>query len=326
YTQEHSVHTETRVQLVSGAENNPFYPVITAKTKMTQFDKYLPKETESFSIAGGFSLNALYKFVEDSFKVAGKDGEQAWTEWEQWQQQADFDVHKNVLDWLDTQFMTVTLASQQGSVLMVRVKDEQVAREKVGAAVEFLSTKLMDAAATNPGLAMLAVRKSPVQNPKLEGFQNLFVGMSPQPIVWGVADGHLIFSDKADAIVTCLDTAKGEHPNVRENQQVMSEALVPQGDWVSVSLTDQRKLGQELAAGIGMFSMMSGFASMAIPDEQARQMIGQIAGMLMKLSPVVSKIDFFKSIASLTTFDGNAWHTHAVTHYMAPEERTASAQ
>lgn len=326
YTNGYSVHSETHVQLMEGAKDNPFYPVISGKSQLGSFDKYLPKETESFSIAGGFDIGALYTFVKDSFTAAGRDGVEAWGEWEQWQKDAEFDVHENVLNWLGSEMMTITLAGQQGGVLMVKVQDEAVAREKVGAAVDFLSTKLVEAAASNPALTMFAVRKSPVQNPKLEGFQNLFFGMSPQPVVWGVADGHLIFSNKAEAIVTCLDTAKGAHPNVRENAQVMSEALVPQGDYVSMTLTDQRNLGQELAAGIGMFSMMSGFASMAIPDEAARQMIGQIAGMLMKLSPVVSKIDFFKSIASVTTFDGTSWHTHAVTHYVAPEERTASAQ
>ena len=43
--------------------------------------------------------------------------------------------------------------------------------------------------------------------------------------------------------------------------------------------------------------------------------------MVAKLSPVVRKIDFYKSTAAYTTFDGRAWHTRTITHYMSPEER-----
>jgi len=325
YTKGRSVHSESVIALVPGAEKLPFYPVISGKPENAAFDRFLPQETKSFSVSGGFEIMALYQFVEDSFKIAGRDGEELWSTWEKWQQDANFDVRKNVLGWMGGDFVTVTLEDNQGSVLMWRVKDEAVAREKVGAAVEFLSTKLVEAAADNPALAMMSVRKSPAQHEKLEGFQNLFIGMSPQPVVWGVADGHLIFADKIDAIVTCLDTAKGAHPGIRKNERVMSEALVPPDSYVSVSLTDQRALGQELAAAIGMVSMMSGFASMAIPDEQARAMIGKASGILMKLTPVVSKINFFKSIASTTTFDGKVWHVHAVTHYVDAPASTVSA-
>jgi len=326
YTEGYSTHSQTVVTLMPGAEQKPFYPVITAKTDHTGFDRFLPEETESFSVSGGFDLTALYGFVQDTFKAAGREGEQAWAQWEAWQQQTDFDVNKNVLGWLGSDTISVTLANHQGSVLMVKVKDEAVAREKVGKAVEFLSTKLVEAAAQNPMLAMMSVRKSPVQHEKLQGFENLFIGMSPEPVVWGVAGGHLIFADKADAVALCLDTAAGAHPNVRKNARVMAEAIVPDGAFTSVSLTDQRALGQQVAAALGMVSMFSGMASMGIPDPDAKKVIGKIAGLLMKLTPVVTKIDFYKSVASHTTFDGKAWHMHMVTHYVSPEERTASAK
>jgi hypothetical protein len=324
YTEGHSVHTKTVVALVPDAKERPFYPVISGKPEMDTFDRFLPEETMSFSVSGGFDINALYKFIEDTFKAAGEKGESLWAQWENWQKDADFDVRKNVLGWMGGDCVAVTLADNQGWVLLWRVKDEAVAREKVGAAVEFLSTKLVEAAAQQPALAMISVRKSPVQHEKLEGFQNLFFGMSPRPVIWGVADNHLILADNADAIVACLETAKGEHPSIRKNERVMSELLAPEGPFVSVSLSDQRALGQELAAAIGMVSMMSGFASMAVPPE-ARRVIGTVSGMLMKLTPVVSKINFFKSIASTTTFDGQAWHSHSVTHYVSPEERSSRA-
>jgi len=65
-------------------------------------------------------------------------------------------------------------------------------------------------------------------------------------------------------------------------------------------------------------------ATMAIPDAEVRSVISKLAGMLGKLSPVVSKIDFYKSTATHCTFDGRAWHTRMVTHYVTPEERAGS--
>ena len=62
---------------------------------------------------------------------------------------------------------------------------------------------------------------------------------------------------------------------------------------------------------------------MAIPEPKARPILASITGMLGKLTPVVAKIDFYKSKAMLLTFDGLAWHTRGVTHYFSPEERAA---
>jgi tetratricopeptide (TPR) repeat protein len=326
YTEGFSLHSKTVVAAVPGVEKNPFYSVVTAKPKFKSYDQFLPQETESFAVSGGVDLVAFYKFVEDTFKLAGPDGERAWSQWVNFQKEADFDIHKNVLDWIGGDMVSVTLEKSQGSVLMIQVKDAEVAKAKMSAAVEFLSTKLVEAASQNPALGMLSVRKSPVQHDKLEGFENLFFGMSPQPVVWGVAGGHLIFADKADAIVACLETAQGKHPGIAKNDRVMKEALVPDGEFVSVMLTDYRMLGQQLAGVIGMFSMMGGMATMGIPDPEARQILSKVLGMMMKLTPVVSKIDFYKSSASVTTFDGKAWHVHAVTHYKSPLERAAAQQ
>ena len=46
--------------------------------------------------------------------------------------------------------------------------------------------------------------------------------------------------------------------------------------------------------------------------------------MLAKLTPVVRKIDFYKSTATCTTFDGHSWHTQTVTHYVSPAERAGA--
>jgi hypothetical protein len=151
--------------------------------------------------------------------------------------------------------------------------------------------------------------------------------MAPQPIgVWGVADGYLVFGSTGDAVALCLATARGEHPNVRANPRVMSEALVPDGPFVGLSLKDQRNAGEETAAGLAGGSMALGMMGTFIPEPKARPLFAKISGILNKMIPVVQKIDFYKSTAKQTTFDGKAWHTRAVTHMVSPEERAADRE
>ena len=168
---------------------------------------------------------------------------------------------------------------------------------------------------------MLGVRTSPVEHEQLEGFQNLHFAMSPRPAVWGVVDGYLMLGSSADAVALCLATAKGDHPNIRDNARAMSEAVVPAGPFASVSLTDRRGLGEELASGLGIASMVSGMIGTFVPEPKLRPVLAKISGMLGKLTPVVRKIDFYKSEATHTTFDGRMWRTRAMTHYSSPAER-----
>jgi hypothetical protein len=255
----------------------------------------------------------------------GPKGEEALAMWADLQAEIGLDVEEDVLSWIEGGMISVTLEGGKNSVWLVRVTDEQVAHEKMNAAIGFLSTQLAELATTNPMLAMMAVSRSPAQHEELEGFENLHFAMSPQPVVWGTADGCLIFGTSADAVALCLNTAKGKHPSIRENARAMQEAIVPTGPFSSVTLTDQRKFGQQLAEGIGMVSMMGGMMAAFIPDPDARPIIQRIASMLAKLTPVVTKIDFYKSTATYATFDGKAWRVQTVTHYVSPTERKPKA-
>ena len=164
-------------------------------------------------------------------------------------------------------------------------------------------------------LGMMAFTRSPVEDERLEGFEALQFAMSPEPLVWGVADGHVVVGTTPEAVALCLETARGKHPGILKNARVMREAILPEGPFSSVSLADQRGAGEQLAGVMTGISMASGMATMAIPDPQVRTLITKLAGILGKLAPVARRIDFYKSTASLTTYENNAWRTRAVTHY-----------
>jgi len=328
-TDGYTVSTESIVALVSDAGERPIYQVFGKRRSLTDFDKYVPEEAASFSVSAGIDPGELYKFIEDTIRMAGPKGDELLAKWGELQKQFGIDVREDIFDWIDGDSISVTLADGGGSIWLLKVTDEQVARAKVGTAIEFLSKRLPEQlgkiASKNPalaGLAMLAVRTSPVEHAQLAGFQNLHVGMSPQPVVWGVTAGYIVFGSSADAVAACLATARGDHPSLRSNARAMSEAIVPDGPFASVSLTDQRGLGEEVATGLGVASMVYGMLGTFIPDPRVRPLLAKISGMLSKLVPVARKIDFYKSSASHTTFDGKVWRSRGVTHYVQPAERT----
>ena len=324
-TDGYAVQMESIAALVPDAKNKPVYPVFSGKKPLTDFDRYLPQETESFSLSSGFNPQALYKFLEDSFHELGPTGEELLGKWGELQKTIGVDVQKDIIDWIDGGFISVALADGRGSVWLLKVTNEQVAREKVSAALEFVSTKIPEAIGKNPALAPLAfmssLSTSPLERDDLRGFESIQFAFLPQPAVWGVADGYLVIGSSADAAALCLATARGNHPGIRKNARVMAEALIPDGPFTRVSLTDQRKLGEELAEGIGMVSMVSGMLGPVMPEPKLRLMLTKLTSMITKLAPVARKIDFYKSTASLTTFDGQNWRTRQVTHYLSPAER-----
>jgi tetratricopeptide (TPR) repeat protein len=325
-TDGYAIWTESVTTLVPDAKSKPVYPVFAGKKPLTEFDRYLPQETVSFSVSSGFSPRALYQFLEDSVRELGPPGEELLVKWAELQKQIGVNVQQDIVDWIDGGFVSVDLSGDRGSVWLLKVTDDQVAREKVGAAIKFFSTKLPEVVGKSPALAPLAlmssVYTSPLEREDLRGFENLHFAMLPQPAVWGVAEGYLVVATSADAAALCLATARGDHPGIRKNARVMAEAIIPDGPFASVSLTDERGFGEGLAKGIGMVSMISGMMGSFVPEPRLRSIIAKVTGILTKLTPVVRKIDFYKSTASLTTFDGQKWCTRKVTHYLSPAERT----
>jgi hypothetical protein len=106
----------------------------------------------------------------------------------------------------------------------------------------------------------------------------------------------------------------------------MAEALLPNGPFHSLTLTDERQFGEQLAEGLGIAAMVTGMLGSFIPEPQVNRALTKVAGIITKLTPVARKIDFFKSTASVTTLDDKGWRTRQVTHYFSPAERSARRQ
>lgn len=321
---------ETRTVLVGDAAQRSIYSVFGGQQHQQSFQdvqRYLPRETLSFAVSGGFDPTAAYDYLEDTIRDSGETGTELLGHWQEVQEEFGVNIRRDVVSWIAGTAITMTLEDNRGWVSLIKVTDEQRARDQVNRLLDTAATKVQELASRIPPLAMLTSRRSPVTRDGLEGFESLHVTFAPAtPIVWGVADGHLILGSSADAVALCRETAAGRHPNVLENPRVQAEALLPDGPVASVSFSDRRQLGQDLAMATGVVSMVLGPMAMSIPEERPRSIMTRLTGLLAKLPPVLGQIDFYKSTASVTTFDGRAWHTRRIIHYVDPAERGAGGE
>ena len=73
--------------------------------------------------------------------------------------------------------------------------------------------------------------------------------------------------------------------------------------------------------GLGMIGM---FAQGMSP--QVRGFVSGLPPLLSKLVPVVGKLDFYKSTASYSSFDGKQWHTRSVQNYKKPKPKSVAVE
>ncbi|MHC4063807.1 MAG: TPR end-of-group domain-containing protein [Planctomycetota bacterium] len=289
YTDAFTTREESVTALTANAAKHPIYGVFGQRPPLKNFDRYLPQETVSFSLGGGIDWVALYKYLEDSVRAIGPKGEELLGQWQGMQQSVGFDLQKDLLSLIEGGYVSVTVNQNDtpATVVMVKVTDETAAREKVTAGLDFLAKTLPELAgqipALAPSLAMLAPRISPATHPDLEGFSNVHFGMQPTPVVCGVTDGYVMIGTSPDAAALCLATAAGKHPNVRQNEQVMREALVPEGGCHAVSLTDRRNLGTEIGQAMMGIAMGTGMMGAFIPEPTVQKVITKCAAILGKL-------------------------------------------
>jgi hypothetical protein len=145
-----------------------------------------------------------------------------------------------------------------------------------------------------------------------EGFREIthpMFAMFLRPVV-GVNGEWLTIGSSAVAVNKCLAVASGTAPSIRENKRFSAEGLVPTGPVAGASFKDTSNFGQELAGAVGMAGLVGGMAAAMIPDEpdthQVKQMVQSALGIVLKLGPILQKIDFYSSESSMTTHDPGA--------------------
>lgn len=322
-----SISTEGRQQMTNEVtrlrpetRDGKMCKIFVDRQPFDRFDQYIPADATNFSISAFVDLKGLYDLAIDFVREDLPDGASLIQQWDATLNGFGLNLHRDVFSWWSGEMVSITMPAAvvtpmggADSVFMIRVKNEELARQKVNTVV-------------NWGNAILQEYGQPLMlspaNVSKEGFQQIvhpMLAMFLRPVI-GVADGWLFVGTSADAINKCLSVAAGDSPSIMTNERFKLEGLLPDGPVHTLSFTDTSKFGQELASAMGMIGMIGGFATANIPDPDAKKVVQTIFGAAMKLGPVFQKIDFYSSQATRITVDGNIVRTDTVITYK-PEEK-----
>ncbi|UCG33433.1 MAG: hypothetical protein JSU68_02135 [Phycisphaerales bacterium] len=333
-TEGFSTHCYSVTVMTPNAKDKPLYRAFCGTPPVKEFDKYIPKKATGFNVSSGIEWLALYEAVIGFVRDDVPGGQEKLAEWDAIQEKMGLRLDRDILSWMGDTMISVSMPpvipnpfGGEDWVLLMKVKDEARARQTIESGVAALTALLSG----NQGKMPLTTQ--PAQNPSLEGF----ISVTYQPLmmffrpIYGFADGFLIIGSSENVINRCLKTARGESPSVRENKRFQEEGLMPSGPVTGISFADKSQMGQQLAQAMGMLGMFGGMIPM--PEEEAAQIVRTIFNMLQKLAPVVAQINFYRSKASVCTFDGKIYRSETVTNYKKPappepeaeEETTAAA-
>ncbi len=317
WTDGYQVLTEEIAALAPGAKKNPLCQAIIGGAPVENFEKYVPKEAKDFWCTSGIDFRKLYHYVTGFVSELSPDGRQSVAQFEETvERELGINIDKDLLALLDGNLMTAAMGNDW--IIMLKVVNEKKASEKVFGLIETINTKLGKDNALVINDVEVAGGKKFIQ---MSHPMMLMMG-GLRPPVLGFADGYMIVASSAATVSRCLETAKGDHPNITKSKRWRKEALVPKGGALdSISFKDETNTGVQLQTMIGALTMVTGMMGMVAQDmpPEVRSFITGLTPILTKLGPVAAKLDFYQSSASYSTFDGSAWHTRKVQNYKEPK-------
>ncbi len=299
-------HLATRIQ--AGKQTNPLVQACLLRKPFDRFDQFIPADATGFRLDGFVDLGGFYNLAIEFVSKEVPGGAEIISQFKAKLAEVGFDPQRDIFDWLSGEMISIDLpaavVTPMGGadwVWMIRVKNSELAATKVNGAIDALSGQMKGQG------QMLMVTPAKVN---AEGFREIthpMLAMIMRPVV-GVNGEWLTIGSSAAAVNKCLAVASGTAPSIRENKRFIAEGLVPTGPVAGASFKDTSKRGQELAGAAGMIGLAGGMAAAAIPEEpdthQLKQVIQSALGIIMKLGPILQKIDFYSSESSMTTHDG----------------------
>lgn len=326
--------TDEILRFQKDKENTPIAQIFLDRKPFKKFDQYIPADATGFSLSGLINFERFYDQAIEFVTKHIPEGESHIATMNAQMAMLGFDPKQDIFSWLGGEMISIDLPQAVPNpmggggdkVVLIRVKDSELAKSKVDAFINFVN-----------GFAqaqgqMLMISPAQVE---AEGFRTVthpILAIFMQPVV-GVHRDWLVIGTSAPSVNKCLQVASGKSPSILENSRFMKEGLVPDGPVVSASFKDTSKFGEEIAQTIGMAGMMGGmFAGMAtsgMTDEEAgprKKIMQKLMGTLMKLGPVMQKLDFFSSESSVVTYDGKLdWRKKSVVAYKSDKESTKTA-
>ena len=307
-------------------KNKPLYKVFSNQKQISDYGKLIPEDALGFWAFSGINVNELYGFIKGMILQHAPDGEQILADWETEQQDNDFNLQHDFLDWISGQMVFVKFApttqsfmgSNPDMLFMLKVKDDQKASDTIFKYINKMNSGL-DETQSKP------IMITDASDVNAEGFKSIAFMMMPMigKFTIGVNNGWLIVSNSTSAINKSLATQSGEAKSFLSTEKFKKEGLSSTGPVCFASFTNLENASQELAMGLGM-AQMSIAMMMPVPQTPEEHAIKTLLGMVGKLTPAILKMNFTLSNSSICKFNDDQWNIKVVTtykEYTPPEER-----
>ncbi len=319
----------TKIQ--SGKEKSPLAASMLNRKPFEQFDQFIPADATGFNLTGFIDLGVVYDAILDFVRKEIPEGAAGIEKWNSQIAAFGFDPKADFFDWWSGEMISVSMppaivTPMGGSdgVLMIRTRDSALAKAKVDGFINFVKDKLQGEG------QMLMISDAKVEGGGFQEITHPSIAMFLKLVI-GVRGDWLVLGTSSGAVSKCMDVAAGKTPSIVKNARFAEEGLIPKGPVQGASFTDTSKFGQELGAAAGMVGMFGGMAVAGMPetndDERTgKRIVQSLLGTLMKLGPVLQKIDFYSSESSISTFDGKlTLRKDSVVTYKKPKETDAKS-
>lgn len=321
-TQEQRELTHSVVRLHPDRRQSVVASAIFDRTPFKRFDEFIPADATGFAVETLIDLEPLYEFVIKTVKEDLPGGEKYIVRWNDFLASLGFDPRSDLFSWWSGEMVSVSLPpsgpslSNAESVLFLRVKDGELASRKIDSLLDALCCKFQ------LGGQSLIVSDVQVGAERFRQVTHPMFMMLARPVV-GVHGDWLIVGSSCKAIGKCLAVADGKTPSITVNERFNREGLVPDGSVTGVAFKDLSHSGEDAGVILQLVTMMIAGYAEALPDsremQDAKRVLRLLTPTLMKLGPVLQKIDFYSSSSRITTLEDNlSIRTEGVTTFKPP--------
>ncbi len=317
---------------------NPFYMAMRSAQPTGELLDFVPANAISFSLSQDLDLRPFYRWALERFEFYVPQASDTLLEIKAAQAIMDLSIEDDVLSWLGSETLAVTLPSERfpgttETVMVSRLRDPDGARkviDRVHAVFDAMVPPLLER--LEKELASQG-ESSPIRKLKMTDASGSFpsmkqleiavsVPMLPIPIPqiptvkFGVIGNYLLITTSEQALETVFSVAAGETDGLWEHPAFVDGQRLPSQAVSSVSLQPLGLQMQETAAVFGTLSATLGFVLNAQPSQDIPlELVGQA---MQKVAGILRSIDFYDDVVCYSEMseDGMTRYSRSSTRYL----------
>jgi len=320
---------------------NPLYLAMRGAQPTGELLDFVPANAITFSLSQDLDLRPLYRWALERFEYYVPQAGDSLLEIKAAQAIMDLSIEDDVLSWLGSETLSVTLPSERfpgntETVMIARLRDPDGARKVIDRLhgvfdavvpplLERLEEELSSQGESSP-IRKLKMTDASGSFPSMKQLEVAFtVPNLPIPIpqiptmTFGVIGNLLLVTTSEQALESVFAVAAGEtdglwdHPALADGQRLPSQA---------VSSASLQPLGQQMQEAAAVFGTLSYTMGLVMNSQSSGDMpLELITQAMQKVSGILRSIDFYDDVVCYSEMseDGMTRYSRSSTRYLASD-------